>query len=140
MNTLYLSGPMRGYAKFNFPLFNRVAAELRAHGLTIKNPAEHDCEVYPDIESWEGFESGDTATCPKFILPDSLMWDFHTILNADGIALLPGWEKSSGARAERFVAECVGKRVYLVSHTEGGEVRLTPDDDTHRMHYPEVKS
>lgn len=137
---VYVSGPMRGYPKFNFPLFDQVTVELEAVGMTVANPAKHDRKNYPDIEKWEGFESGDTQKCPKFILPDSLQWDFSQILQANAIVMLPFWEKSAGAKAERFVAECVGKKVFLyipfVGFRSGYGLILDPRQ---QMVYPAIK-
>ena len=65
----YLAGPMRNYPQFNFPAFDSAAAYLRVlYGslATVVNPADHDREVYPDIESWPGFATGDVDQCPKF--------------------------------------------------------------------------
>lgn len=137
---LYLSGPMRGYPNFNFPLFHEVAQFLRsARGGShnVFNPAEHDEETYPGIEEWPGFASGDTTQCPEFNLPDSLAWDFARILESDGIAMLPGWQASSGAKAERFVAECVGVRVFILQHLDSGWI-LMPDS-LQRIAYPVLK-
>ena len=44
-------------------------------------------DLYADIEQWPGFASGDVEQCPDFILPDSLAWDFQTILDANAIAI-----------------------------------------------------
>lgn len=137
MTTVYVSGPMRGHRNFNFPLFDLAAKLLRKNGIDVFNPAEHDREVYPDIESWDGFATGDTARCPKFILPDSLRWDFAAILKADGIVLLPGWRNSSGAKAELFVAEVTGKSVWEIELIDEERFKLHPVFD-HRMKYPEV--
>ncbi len=137
MTTVYISGPMRGYHDFNFPLFDLAAKLLRGAGIDVFNPAEHDREVYPDIERWEGFATGDTAKCPKFILPDSLRWDFASILQADGIVLLPGWRASSGAKAELFVAEATGKMVWELELLSGERFALHPVLN-HQMKYPEV--
>jgi hypothetical protein len=129
--TLYLSGPMRGYRNFNFDLFHEVAAALRARGHFIFNPAEHDENVYPNIRTWKGFESGDTALCPQFNLPHSLAWDFARILDSEGIALLPGWHLSTGAQAERFVAEVCAKRIFLaVPGLPHGEWKIGEDHAT----------
>lgn len=138
--TLYISGPMRGYPAFNFPLFHHVQRLLEAAGHTCYNPAEHDEEIYPDIEQWEGFASGDTAQCPRFNLPASLAWDFQSILHADGIVLLPGWKNSSGAKAERFVAECVGKAVFEIelAGKHGARWWLSPPAPP-CMAYPQIK-
>lgn len=37
---IYLSGPMKGYPESNYPLFRQVAADLRADGHRVYNPAE----------------------------------------------------------------------------------------------------
>ena len=39
---LYLAGPMRGIAFYNFPMFDRVAAALRDVGYEVINPADED--------------------------------------------------------------------------------------------------
>lgn len=138
---VYLSGPMRGYKKFNFPLFDAVTAKLEKVGMRVANPAAHDRQAYPDIERWEGFESGDTTKCPKFILPDSLRWDFSQILQCNAIVLLPGWENSSGAKAERFVAECVGKAVFLyLPYDDGRDGFGLILDPRQQMEYPKIKN
>ncbi len=134
----YISGPMRNHPSFNFPAFDRAQELLEANGHTCFNPAAHDRTIYPDIESWDGFASGDTALCPKFDLPSSLAWDFASILEADAIVLLPGWEASSGAKAERFVAEAVGKLVLLYKKGVSGAYYLEADS-VHRMAYPTFK-
>lgn len=121
---LYLSGGMTNIRNFNFDLFDDVAVDLRAQGILIDSPAEHDrAEIRrllgPDkrAEDMDGYAEGDvvrymasigTATEIMFV------WDFAMIAEGDGIALLPGWEKSTGARHERYVAEALGKSIYLV--------------------------
>lgn len=133
MATIYLSGPMRGRPFFNFPLFESVTAGLRKQGHLVHSPAEKDLQKYPNMHNWPGFESGDPHRCPMFNMPDALAWDFTRIIDSwtDGIALLPGWEESVGACAERFVAEMVGKKCWLIGEnlgTEGG-CELVLDDE-----------
>lgn len=135
--TLYLSGPMRGYPNFNFDTFHRVTAALRRDGHFVFSPAEHDEHVYPNIRTWAGFATGDVEQCPQFNLPTSIAWDFARILDSDAIALLPGWERSAGAKAERFVAEACGKRIWLVLET--ALVSALVADDTPRLAYPQLK-
>lgn len=130
---------MRGYRNFNFPAFDEVARALRHAGHEVFNPAQHDCEVYPNIREWPGFASGDTTLCPEFNLPMSLRWDFARIMDADAIAMLPGWTRSSGAKAERFIAEAVGLPVYDVMLYNDGHVRLALDAEQQRMGYPTLK-
>lgn len=103
---LYLAGPMRGIPFFNFPAFDKAAAELRAAGYDAWSPAEHDREVYgEDFEKAypTGEEDGD------FDLRAALAADTKTICEwADGIALLDGWEESSGASAEEALGRALG--------------------------------
>ncbi|SED31843.1 protein of unknown function [Pseudomonas frederiksbergensis] len=40
-NRVYLTGPMTGFEDFNFPAFNKMAADLCACGYVVENPAEH---------------------------------------------------------------------------------------------------
>lgn len=133
---LYLSGPMRGYPNFNFPLFDAVAMRLREDGNIVYNPSENDQVTYPDIDRWPGFAEGDTIRCPKFNMHVSLHWDFARILEANGIVLLPGWEASVGAKAERYVAEATGKNVFLWFPADGTAYF---DIIQVRMNHPEIK-
>ena len=106
---VYLAGPMRGYPDFNFPAFHAAAVKLRAAGHYVFSPAERD-------ENEFGFgalksATGDLADIASlgFDLRKALKHDLVWICqHADAIACLPGWEGSSGARAERAVGEALG--------------------------------
>jgi hypothetical protein len=107
---IYLAGPMSGIPEFNFPAFNLAAARLRAEGHSVFNPAERDNERHgTDIS--KGNPTGDQAVAAKehgFSLRDALADDTRFIcLEADAIALLPGWEKSPGANAEWALARAL---------------------------------
>ena len=108
---IYVAGPMRGIAEFNFPAFNRATEMLRALGHEVFNPAEKDNERHGvDISK------GNTAGCETlaaqqhgFNLREALAFDLEFICReADAVALLPGWQKSKGATAERATAEALG--------------------------------
>lgn len=114
---LYLAGPMRGYAEFNFPAFHAAAAKLRAAGHEVFSPAEKDIERHgTDIS--KGNVNGDEAVAAKthgFNLREALHDDLvYICLHADGIAMLPGWEASKGANAEKATAEALGLTVVLL--------------------------
>ena len=106
----YIAGPMRGYPEFNFPAFYRAADYLRARGHFVFNPAERDAK--------EGFDPtgfrGDTAELEavKFDLRAALLADMTFICQeATHIWMLPGWNKSSGATAERALGLALGLKI-----------------------------
>ena len=117
MMKIYLAGPMRGIPEFNFPAFMSAAATLRTEGHTVFNPAERDIQHHGvDISK------GNTAGCEKqaakdhgFNLREALCDDLTFICKeADAIALLPGWQNSKGANAERAVALALGLKEILL--------------------------
>ena len=112
---IYVAGPMRGIAEFNFPAFRAAAATLRNKGHEVFNPAERDCQRHgTDIS--KGNEHGDerlAAAQHGFSLREALGDDLAFICReADAVALLPGWENSKGAKAEKATAEALGLLVF----------------------------
>lgn len=106
---IYLAGPMTGIPHFNYPAFNAAAAFLREIGHEVFNPAEHDLKVYgKDISNPTGCAvtaAKDHGFDRRAVLKADLSWICD---QAEAIALLPGWEKSSGANAERALATALG--------------------------------
>jgi hypothetical protein len=103
--TAYLAGPMRSIPQFNFPSFLDAARRLREAGYEVVSPAEHDLE-----QGFFPFDlTGDEDLSDLgFDLREALRWDLEQVTKADAICVLPGWEKSSGARAEVAVAAALG--------------------------------
>lgn len=97
---LYLAGPMTGYAELNFPAFHAEAARLRSLGFEIVNPAEINVDP---LAQWL----------------DCMRADIRGLVTCDGVALLPGWERSRGARIEQGLARDLGLRVYTAAHLLG---------------------
>ena len=123
---IYLAGPMSGIANFNYPAFHKAAAELRAQGFEVFSPAEADIERHgADISN--GNASGcvkQAATEHGFNRREAMAIDLAWICReADGIALLPGWRHSSGARAEKAVAEALGLYVHDLELVEDYRAR-----------------
>lgn len=111
---LYLAGPMRNIPEFNFPAFHAAAAKLRSEGHSVFNPAERDIEHHgTDISKGNATGSEEQATQDHgFSLRDALCADLTYICQtADAIALLPGWQNSKGARAERATAEALSLKI-----------------------------
>lgn len=82
---IYIAGPMSGLPDLNFPAFHAAAIQLRARGFEAVNPAE----INPDHKM------------PWHIC---MRRDIAQLVTCDGVALLPGWRKSKGARVERWLA------------------------------------
>lgn len=130
--TIYIAGPMTGYPRFNFPLFETVAKNLRLQGHIVVSPHELDSQetrrdawaskdgkVTQAMESW-----GECLARDVKLLADGHHRGDETD-TIDAIALLPNWEKSRGARLEAFVGLLTGKSYYVVvSDSEG--VLLSP--------------
>lgn len=97
---IYIAGPMTGIKDLNFPLFHAEASRLRAVGHEVVNPAE----VNPDPEAgWH--------CCMRKDIPE--------LVKCDGIAMLPGWERSKGATLERHIARALDMKViYLTSEDQ----------------------
>lgn len=97
---IYLSGPMTGIEDFNYPLFNKVATYYREQGYEVFNPAEQ-------------FEGDQTKQWFEY-----LQHDIKEIVNGDydAIALLPGWEKSTGAAIEYITAVVFGLDIWKLQN------------------------
>ncbi len=111
---IYIAGPMRGIPEFNFPAFKASTAKLRAEGHLVFNPAERDNEIHgTDISAGNLTGSEEQATAEHgFSLRDALGHDTAWICqHADAIALLPGWEQSKGAMAERALGIALGLEI-----------------------------
>lgn len=118
MSKVYIAGPMTGLPAYNFEMFYAAEAELAtALGLPLEdigNPARHDAEVagITDLHPHEqGLYLLDNPGV--FSLEEAQRYDLDYIQNhADSICLLPGWEKSTGARAEAHLALWLGHTFY----------------------------
>lgn len=93
---IYVSGPMTGLPKYNYPEFQRVSHILRELGHQVYNPSEFS--YYGPIEDFPIREA--FASYCKFICEE-----------ADAIYMLKGWEKSSGARVEHDLAKRIGLQI-----------------------------
>jgi hypothetical protein len=131
----YLSGPMRGFPNYNYPLFHRVAAALRANGLTVISPAEADSDAVQSVamrsatgqefdDAGKGGRVGD-KTAGELLSHDVLI--IHD--NIDAIVFLPNWQRSRGARLEAFVAllQLRPFEFYLWNETTGAAELVSRD-------------
>ena len=82
---IYISGPMSNLPDLNRPAFNAKAAELRALGHEVVNPAE-----LPEIPGGEW--------------ADYMKADIKLLLDCEAIYMLDGWEDSKGVQIEYELA------------------------------------
>lgn len=93
---IYISGPMSGIDRLNWPLFNRTAVRLRNMRWEVVNPVE----VNNDPEAhW--------LHC--------IAADLRAMEGCTAICMLPGWESSFGARIEHIAAQKLGLEIYNVN-------------------------
>lgn len=86
---LYVCGPMTGRPQMNAPTFRRTAWALRSLGYEVFSPLELGIDVDKQAEiGWEG----------------AVKKAVGLMVQADGVALLPEWLLSRGARLEVAVA------------------------------------
>jgi hypothetical protein len=107
---VYVAGPMRGYPEFNFPAFDDARDRLLQNKWTVISPA--------DIDRADGIKEKDHATGDATVFDQRVFVyrDFYALYliahTEDGaIAMLPGWEKSTGAVAEFFLARWLGLKI-----------------------------
>jgi len=113
---VYLAGPMRGIPDFNFPAFFAAEEKLKAAGYEVFNPARRDVEKY-GIEVYASSNGKLEEINPniQFSLREALEADSIFICrHAEAIALLPGWETSKGATAEKRLAEALNLEVIYL--------------------------
>lgn len=109
---IYLAGPMRNIKDFNFPAFFDAQYALEAQGHKVYNPAHRDV-TRCGLATFQS-ETGDLKDIKSgfFSLRDAMAHGLKYICeHAEAIVLLPGWEKSKGACAEKAVAEALGLQV-----------------------------
>jgi hypothetical protein len=108
--TFYLAGPMRGYDKCNFPVFDAVRDKGISLGYNIVSPADLDREA----GLVDGMPIGDAQFTQEQI-DACIDRDLAAIRNlnpeTDGLVMLPGYAESLGASAELAVARWRGLEI-----------------------------
>jgi hypothetical protein len=106
---VYIAGPMESAGgNYNFPLFDYVAYKLRKTGCEVFSPADYARQTLGSLETIQKMDKQALKQARKAMLKHEIIW---IIDNADVIFLLPGWERSTGATAERAVALAIGIEV-----------------------------
>ena len=101
---IYIAGPMTGLPEWNYPAFNAAAAELRAAGHEVVNPAEMGAK----------YGTADEINADSEKLADLIHEELDAVADCDALYLLPGWEKSPGTRRELEVALAPYNRLQII--------------------------
>ena len=111
---IFLSGKMSGLPFMGFPAFHEAATKLRAQGHEVYSPAERDLRVFGSDFASTNY-AGDVSQAERDFgfsyrdaMADGLLWICE---QAEGIAALPGWKTSRGAKAEVATAMALGLEV-----------------------------
>lgn len=100
---VYISGPMTGIGDFNRPAFERARKHAERKGYSVIVPG--DGEVYNENELA-------TLTVEPEHRQEWLRLDVESILLADKVWVLDGWEKSRGSTFEVLIALELGIPVF----------------------------
>ncbi len=116
---VYPAGPMRSIPQFNFPAFDAGTEQLRAMGIEVFSPAERDRRE-DDFDPSAMSGTDEELVEVGFSLRDALGDDLEYICKeADAVVVLPGWERSSGAKAEVATAKALSLPVYELDDIVG---------------------
>lgn len=102
----YLSGPMTGLPDSNQAAFAKGAALLRKAGWFVFNPIENDAEAGITLEGSDGTED--------FDFKSAMARDLEQVCKSDAVFVLPGYEFSTGAEIECWVAHRIGVPVFTL--------------------------
>lgn len=101
MARLYLSGPVTGIEDDNLSAFEIAQKELEAAGYLTDKP--HDL-----VDREDSHETAMLLCVNELTERTQKPGTRRPVPCYDGVALLPGWEQSEGARLEKAVAEACG--------------------------------
>lgn len=109
---VYIAGPMRGIPVWNFQAFDSARDRLLKLGYEVISPADIDRQEWggdplTNRELLQRLES-EVAAWGLEEIREVARRDLLAILECDALALLPGWEMSTGSRAEYFLAKWLG--------------------------------
>ena len=109
---IYLAGPMTGYPQHNFPAFDRAKERLEEMGWEPISPADMDRKIGYDPTKGDTLDGVDIH---EFTM-DCVRRDTEAIRNVDALALIDGWEHSTGAKAEVMLAKWCGIEVFKLTN------------------------
>lgn len=109
MMKIYIAGPMSGMEDWNFPAFFEAERQLKELGHEPINPAHNDGET---VE--EALKSAGSPERPNNSWAYYMRRDLPSVMGAEAICVLPGWQNSKGASLEVQVAKAIGLPLYIL--------------------------
>lgn len=112
---VYLAGPMTGCPHFNQAAFDSAGDMMAVDwGMVVFNPANNSgfrklAAVIPDGDERKAIEQ--FGFNRRLAISNGLQW---ICSRAQGIAMLPGWQQSTGAVAEYSAAIACGLIVFVL--------------------------
>lgn len=132
---VYIAGPMRGIEKFNFPAFDGVRSQFRFLGYNVISPADVDRASYANADDPSKVDTSDQTV---YAFRD--FWALYYLAKINrgndnrrdgsglnGVVLLPGWTKSTGAVGEFFLARWLGLKFFYADGREAKVENLVHD-------------
>jgi hypothetical protein len=107
---------MRNYPRLNFEAFDAARDRGLRLGFDIISPADMDRAMGIDPDR-------PPKLTPEFVRK-IVAQDVEAVMASDAVALLEGWELSTGARAEKYLAEWLGLEILDAENFE--PISVTP--------------
>lgn len=103
MERIYIAGPMTGHTDLNFPAFHAASTYYSRRGAVVINPAEINAD---EVSAYHVERL--TAEQHYAIWVKCMKNDINALMTCDTIVMLPGWQKSRGAKLEHHIARNLG--------------------------------
>jgi hypothetical protein len=112
--TVYIAGPMRGIEDFNFPAFDEGRDYVK--GLLQEYQPISPADVDREAGDCEDLDINNVA---EDLFQTCMRRDLEIVANAHAVLLLKGWEESTGANNEVFVANACGVPLWVALYDDG---------------------
>lgn len=104
MRKVYIAGPMTGRPHYNHAAFAEAKRRWQEAGYIVQTPFDANSRVWQRHYGRPFDPTVDTCDYGDPLLREMFAEDISTMLHSDLVALLPGWEYSSGVSRELPVA------------------------------------
>lgn len=111
LGNIYVIGPVTGKRNDNRPAFDQARCNLNAAGYYVQIPHDYIASGTP----WDAAMLTSIHIMTEFMIITQKHGSYKRVPTLGGIATLPGWEDSPGARLEAQVAKAIGLPVKTVA-------------------------